>query len=77
VTDSDERYFAKPTDIPGCFTLWDRRSDTAVYGGQLAGKRAVDAFAQRLNDVYRQFINDPGNKGGGKQGSGEALGNPR
>jgi len=63
VSDSDDRYFAKPTDIPGCFALWDRRSDAAVYGGQLASKSAVDASAQRLNDIYRQFINHGGNQG--------------
>jgi hypothetical protein len=22
LTDDDDRYFAKPADVPGCFTLW-------------------------------------------------------
>ena len=56
VTDSNDRYFAKPTAIPGRFTLWDRRSNSAVYGVELASKNAVEAVARRLNAIYRRFL---------------------
>jgi len=62
VTDSVDRYFAKPTAIPGRFTLWDRRSDAPVYGAELASKNAVEATARRLNRVYRQFLDEEGSK---------------
>ena len=60
MTDSRDRYFARPTDVPDCFLLWDGRSDTAVYGSQLATEREVEAYAQRLNNIYRQFLKDGG-----------------
>ena len=56
MTDSQDRYFAKPAGVPGCFTLWDRQSDSAVYGIEFATKIAVEACAQRLNEIYRQFL---------------------
>ena len=65
--DSEDRYFAKPADVPGCFTLWDRRSDSAVYGFERTTKKAVEAFAARLNAIYRQL----------KHGGSEALGDRR
>jgi hypothetical protein len=60
VTDSQDRYFARPTDVPGCFLLWDGRSDSAVYGIRFSSKHEVDAYAQRLNNIYRQFLKDSG-----------------
>jgi hypothetical protein len=38
--------------------LWDRRSDSAVYGIEFATKIAVESCAQRLNEIYRQFLKD-------------------
>jgi hypothetical protein len=40
--------------------LWDELSNSAVYGTQLLSKSAVEAYAQRLNDLYRQFLKDVG-----------------
>lgn len=61
MTDSHNRYFARPAGIPGRFVLWDRRCNSAVYGMELAAARsAVEARAQRLNNVYSQFIEDRG-----------------
>jgi hypothetical protein len=60
MTDSEDRYFARPTDVPGCFLLWDGRSDTAVYGAQLSSEKEVEADARRLNNIYRQFRTDGG-----------------
>ena len=60
MTDSRDRYFARPAAVPGCFLLWDELSNTAVYGTQLLRKSAVEAYAQRLNDIYRQFLKDAG-----------------
>jgi hypothetical protein len=60
VTDSQDRYGARPATVPGCFLLWDDLSDSAVYGTQLLGKNVVEAEAQRLNKIYRQFLKDGG-----------------
>jgi len=60
VTDSRDRYFARPADVPGCFLLWDERSNSAVYGIGLPTKDAGKALALRLNDIYRQFLKDRG-----------------
>ena len=58
VTGSQDRYGARPATVPGCFLLWDELSKSAVYGTQLLGKTAVEAHAQRLNKIYRQFLKD-------------------
>jgi hypothetical protein len=58
MTDSQDRYSARPAAVPGCFLLWDGRSNAAVYGIQASSKNAVEAYAQRLNDIYRQFLKD-------------------
>ena len=60
MTDGQDRYFARPAAVPGCFLLWDELSNSAVYGTQLLSKSAVEAYAQRLNDIYRQFLKDVG-----------------
>ena len=60
MTDSTDRYFVRPAGIPGCFVLWDSRSNSAVYGMELATKIALEACAQRLNDIYSQFLKDQG-----------------
>ncbi len=60
MTGSQDRYFARPAVVPGCFLLWDGRSNAAVYGMQLSSKKAAEAYAQRLNDIYRQFLKDGG-----------------
>jgi hypothetical protein len=60
VTDSPDRYCARPAAVPGCFLLWDELSNSAVYGTQLLGKNAVEARAQQLNKIYRQFLKDGG-----------------
>jgi hypothetical protein len=60
VTDGQDRYFARRAAVPGCFLLWDEPSNSAVYGTQLLSKSAVEAYAQRLNDIYRQFLKDVG-----------------
>jgi hypothetical protein len=60
VTDSTDRYFVRPAGVPGCFVLWDRRSDSAVYGMELATQNALEACAQRLNNIYSQFLKDHG-----------------
>jgi hypothetical protein len=43
MTDSQDRYFARPAGVPDCFLLWDGRSDAAVYGIQLSSKNTVEA----------------------------------
>jgi hypothetical protein len=45
--------------------LWDGRSNSAVYGFERATKKAVEAFAGRLNAIHRQFL---------KHGGSDALG---
>lgn len=60
MTDSTDRYFVRPAGVPGCFVLWDRRSNSAVYGMELATKIALEASAQRLNNIYSQFLKDQG-----------------
>ena len=60
MTDSTDRYFVRPAGIPGCFVLWDSRSNSAVYGMELATKIALEACAQRLNNIYSQFLKDEG-----------------
>jgi hypothetical protein len=60
VTDSQDRYCARHAAIPGCFLLWDEISNSSVYGTQLLSKSAVEAYAQRLNEIYRQFLKDAG-----------------
>jgi hypothetical protein len=60
VTDSTDRYFVRPADIPGCFVLWDRRSNSAVYGMGLATEFALEDCAQRLNNIYSQFLKGQG-----------------
>jgi hypothetical protein len=61
MTDSHDRYLARPARVPGCFLLWDVISNSAVYGIELQSKNAVEAYAQRLNRIYRQSL-----KGGGR-----------
>jgi hypothetical protein len=63
MTDRWDRYFARPTDIPGCFLLWDGRSDAAVYGSLFSSEIEVEADARRLNNIYRQFLKDGGGEG--------------
>ena len=58
MSDIEDRYFAEPTGVPGYFVLWDRRSDSAVYGIEVATQDVVDACAKRLNTFYRQFVKD-------------------
>jgi hypothetical protein len=60
VTDSRDRYFARPAGVPGCFLLWDERCNSAVYGIGLLTKDAVEAHALRQNDIYRQLLKDRG-----------------
>src|SRR5712671_3609465 len=58
MTESRERYCVRPAGVSGCFVLWDRRSNSAVYGVRRSSKNAAEACAQRLNDIYRQFVKD-------------------
>jgi hypothetical protein len=58
MTDNRHRYFVRPAGVPGCFVLWDRRCDAAVYGVQRSSKNAAEACAQRLNEIYRQFLKE-------------------
>jgi hypothetical protein len=60
MSDDRDRYSARPAAVPGFFRLWDERSDAAVYGIQPSSKNAVEAHAQRLNNIYRQFLKDGG-----------------
>ena len=60
VTDSQDRYCARPATVPGCFLLWDELCNSLVYGTQLLSKDAVEAEAQRLNKIYLQFLKDKG-----------------
>src|SRR5713101_4424838 len=57
-SENRDRYSARPAAVPGFFRLWDERSDEAVYGIQPSSKNAVEAHAQRLNNIYRQFLKD-------------------
>jgi hypothetical protein len=55
MSESADRYEARPTDQPGAWCVWDTRTNTVVFGCESMTERAARDYARRISDIYREL----------------------
>ena len=55
MSESADRYEARPGDQPGQWQVWDRRTNAVVFGYESMTERAAGEYARRLSEIYREL----------------------
>ena len=55
MSESPDRYEARPTDQPGRWQVWDRFTDSVVFGCESMTEGAAREYARRLSEIYREL----------------------